>query len=296
MRRLILKSLATNSGFLEKANVSFTSGLNCIIGARGTCKSTIVESIRFAFDLDKDRVREIAAEKGIVRETLGPGNVRCLVDVLEDGIVTEVAIEREIGDPPRILRDGKRDMIYVDIIDDIEIFSQGAIQRIASDDAPELRLQLIDRPNWRQIGELKSSIQQDAIKLGEAGARLRAIRSEVEGYRLQLKGGEQIRAELARTVETRPPVPASLEDLHAQHLKRQRTLELLKEIETNRDTIVESLRATGSKRRRIDQLAEMASDESQIASETPMAMVRELQSLLDDVVTLETIGKRATRE
>ncbi|MFY9739077.1 MAG: hypothetical protein WAK11_08475 [Candidatus Cybelea sp.] len=287
MRRLILKSLTASSGFLEKATVSLSPGLNCIIGARGTCKSTVVESIRFAFDADQERVQEILADKGVIRETLGAGNVRCLLDVTEDGIVTDLAVEREIGDAPRILRNGKRDMIYADILDDIEIFSQGAIQRIASDDAPELRLQLIDRPNWRHIGELKSSIQHDALRLRETGTKLRAMRSEVEGYRLQLKGIEQVRAELARTVETRPPVPPSLEELHAQHLRRQRTLELLKEIDASRISIVEGLRETVSERRRVEQLAEIAGDESQVASELPLRMVRELQSLLDEIVKVD---------
>ena len=49
-----IDSLATTAGFLKEAPVRFSPGLTCLIGARGTCKSTIVETIRFAFDCDPD--------------------------------------------------------------------------------------------------------------------------------------------------------------------------------------------------------------------------------------------------
>src|SRR5580698_5039142 len=215
MRTIRLTCLTATDGFLQKAKVAFSGGLNCIIGARGTCKSTIVESLRFACNVGPDRVREIIAEKnqanrtvGIVRETLGVGSIRCDFEIIEDSEPTSISVEREIGDDPRILRGGKRDMLYADILGEIEIFSQGDIQRIASEDAPDLRLQLIDRPKLGKITELKSLIVQDAARLRDVGAKLRTLRSEIEGYRGQLKSLEQVRAELARTVETRPAVPA----------------------------------------------------------------------------------------
>ena len=39
---LKIRSLGTSAGFLEKAPVEFADGLTCVIGARGTCKSTVV--------------------------------------------------------------------------------------------------------------------------------------------------------------------------------------------------------------------------------------------------------------
>ena len=48
-----ITKVSTTAGFLENCEVEFVAGLNCIIGSRGTCKSTIVESIRFAFDHGK---------------------------------------------------------------------------------------------------------------------------------------------------------------------------------------------------------------------------------------------------
>ena len=50
-----IQSIRTTDGFLKGASVEFAPGLTCIIGARGTCKSTLVETIRFAFDCTPDR-------------------------------------------------------------------------------------------------------------------------------------------------------------------------------------------------------------------------------------------------
>ena len=128
--RKLNSNIANHKQRLLAGNVDirFSPGLNCIIGARGTCKSTVVESIRFGFNVGLDRVRAIIAEKsgsektGIVRETLGSGSVRCGFSVIEDGIATEVSVEREIGDAPRVLRSGKRDMIYADVLEEMKFF------------------------------------------------------------------------------------------------------------------------------------------------------------------------------
>ena len=175
----------------------------------------------------KSLLEAATSPAGIVRETLGVGSIACRFSVIEDDIAADVSVEREIGDAPRVLRAGQRDMIYGDALEELEIFSQGDIQKIASEDAPDLRLALIDRPKLGRINELKASIAIDVANLREIGGKLRSLRSEVEAYRLQVKGLDQLRAELARTVNDRPAVPPSLEALHAQYLRQQRTLELL---------------------------------------------------------------------
>ena len=48
-------------GHLRDTPLELSRGLNSIIGARGTCKSTIVETIRFLFDDDEARVAEPSA-------------------------------------------------------------------------------------------------------------------------------------------------------------------------------------------------------------------------------------------
>lgn len=56
MAQIVVKHIETNSGFLEHAHITFSPKLNCIIGARGTCKSTLIESLRFVLNSDPIRV------------------------------------------------------------------------------------------------------------------------------------------------------------------------------------------------------------------------------------------------
>ena len=158
LRKVQLKSVQTNSGFLERCSVAFAPQLTCIIGARGTCKSTVVESIRFAFDADRERIIELTQPNGLITKTLGAGSVKCTVLVEEEGQLAEYTIEREVDGTPRVLRDGTRDTLGEDLLHEIEIYSQSALQQIASADKPQLRLQLIDRPNRVEILRARGEI------------------------------------------------------------------------------------------------------------------------------------------
>ncbi|HEY5382496.1 MAG TPA: hypothetical protein VIJ65_09585 [Acidobacteriaceae bacterium] len=160
MRRVLLKNIQANSGFLENVMVPFSKQLTCIIGARGTCKSTVVESVRFAFNLDRTLIAKITGGEGMISKTLGSGSIRCEVEVVEDGTSSQYVIEREIGSEPRVTRDGTRDSLAQDILHEIEIYSQGALQQIASSDRPELRLELIDRPHRTAIEGLRRETKE----------------------------------------------------------------------------------------------------------------------------------------
>jgi predicted ATPase len=229
VRKVLLKSIQANSGFLERCKVDFSSGLTCIIGARGTCKSTVVESVRFAFDYDQDRVAELTLPAGMITKTLAAGSVRCVVEVTEDSQRTEYIIEREVGGPPRVFRDGSRDPLGNDILHDIEIYSQGSLQQIASIDKPQLRLQLIDRPHRVEILGIKQRIERMVAELRSLGSRLRTLRSEFEKRRLDIRDIDQLRVELGQAAESRPQLPPTLEEQHALFLQRQRVLEVFGE-------------------------------------------------------------------
>src|SRR5580704_10005006 len=97
-----IRSIRTTAGFLKNATVDFSPGLTCIIGARGTCKSTIVETIRFAFDCDAQRISDLISEpasplsitgpssKGLIRATLQGGIAKCTTNHLSASGATVV--------------------------------------------------------------------------------------------------------------------------------------------------------------------------------------------------------------
>ena len=54
-----IRSISVNGGFLDGTRLELSEGLNCIIGARGTGKTTVLEFVRFAFDSLPDRETEL---------------------------------------------------------------------------------------------------------------------------------------------------------------------------------------------------------------------------------------------
>lgn len=232
MRRVFLQNLKANSGFLENVTIPFSKQLTCIIGARGTCKSTVVESVRFAFNSDEKRIADLTKLDGMISKTLGSGSIRCEVEVVEDGTPSLYLIDREIGTEPRVTRDGNRDPLAQDILHEIEVYSQGALQEIASSDRPELRLHLIDRPRRIEIEGIRRETELLVSDLKAIGGQLRTVRIELERKRAEIKELDQLRLELGSAAENRPQLPPTLEEQHAVYMRRQRLLEVLSEVQT----------------------------------------------------------------
>ncbi|HET9285846.1 MAG TPA: hypothetical protein VFR24_28165 [Candidatus Angelobacter sp.] len=284
MRHVRLKSVATNSGFLEKCKIDFGPKLTCIIGARGTCKSTVVESIRFAFDVEKDRIQELIRPNGMITKTLGAGSVRCIVQVEEESQVVEYTIDREIDGTPRVLRDGTRDALADDVLHDLEIYSQGALQQIASADKPQLRLQLIDRPNRSEIVRLKREIEKSVVDLKTLGSRLRVIRGDLDKRRLELRDIDQLRAELGRAIETRPQLPPTLEEQHSLYVQRQRVLDILEDAQQIQRKTVADLALITSHREKLIDLRVNLDNEAVVAIAKATGIVSQFEEALTKLI------------
>src|SRR5438094_5655195 len=73
-----IRSLEVTGGFLLGIKMDFSDGLNCIIGGRGTGKTTVLEALRFALDRmpnETDRKRHESLEK-LLQANLGTGSIK----------------------------------------------------------------------------------------------------------------------------------------------------------------------------------------------------------------------------
>ena len=139
-------SLAVDGGFLDGARLEFTDGLNCIIGGRGTGKTTVIEFIRYILGIMPDpadsRPRARAIE-GHVRGNLGTGTIRLEVETKHG---TRYQAERPWGDEVQVL-DGDGDPVPVtldrDLVFKADIYSQNEIEEIATN--PRFQLSLLDK-------------------------------------------------------------------------------------------------------------------------------------------------------
>lgn len=183
-----IKGIRFEGDFLNGRAVQVSPNLNCLIGGKGTGKSTVIEQIRYAFDItpDPDRIKQ--DYETLVQETLGPdGEVQVHVET-EDG--EQYWICRSYGDEPVIYRgDGTETDLHIKTFRgeffDLEIHSQGELLELARDTSDQL--ELIDSylnfdGKKRKRETVKSNLRNNAQKLQSAREELDRLKSEITDY------------------------------------------------------------------------------------------------------------------
>lgn len=131
--------LAVQGGFLDGLEVCFQSGLNCIVGPRGTGKSSILNLIRFAVGDWTAQPRDFIRQVG---EILDDGQV-------ELDIITEFdnfrCIRRKIGRYPRLYdNEGKLIQEGSEVSFGLEAYRQGELEQLLEQSGTAL-MDLVDR-------------------------------------------------------------------------------------------------------------------------------------------------------
>jgi predicted ATPase len=229
---LQISRLSTSDGHLRDVPIEFAAGLNCIIGARGTCKSTIVETIRFLFDDDRSRVAELldasragkgTPHRGLIAATLGGGTAQ--LRLREDADGEELAvIERDAAaERPALYHDG---VVVVDdpqLLSEIEIYSQGELQDIATD--PAKRLALVDRPRQADIDAWRGEIAEISAEVSVIGPQLREVAEAIEAAEASLAEGKPLTEQLEQMQAERPQMSTEVSELRSAHQVREARLE-----------------------------------------------------------------------
>jgi hypothetical protein len=225
-----IKSVETSEGYLRNAKVVLAEGLTCIIGARGTCKSTIVETIRFVHDLDPARVEDlihsdaeplpVQGPTGLLRATLASGTAVCTVQTTDEhGQPSELRLERSISNnQPRIHRDGVLDPLP-SLEMPIEIYSQGDLVKIAEN--PQQRLQLVDRPHAQKIGQIKARLRSAQEEIARLGGEILTLRASLREDARGLAQLPELEAQLEAVQRGRPTLDARLEQERTEYQKRE---------------------------------------------------------------------------
>ncbi|WP_156520973.1 AAA family ATPase [Magnetospirillum moscoviense] len=130
-----IQAIEVSGGFLDGTRLEFVDGLNCIIGGRGTGKTTVLEFIRYVLDLMPDPADSRPRAKiidGIVRGNLGSGTIALEVETKHG---TSYRAERPWGDSVQVL-DEDGDPVSVslerDLVFKADIYSQNEIEEIAT--------------------------------------------------------------------------------------------------------------------------------------------------------------------
>jgi len=175
-----LRSVSFVGGFLDGLQLDLASGLNCLIGHRGTGKTTVLEFVRYALDAFPDGDDGQATEKrveGLVRSNLGDGRIRVTIET-KDGL--EYIVDRTaIGEPLVLTPDGQPTDISLRSggLFRVDVYSQNEVENIA--DSPLSQLALIDNFLGGEVEDLNGQIRRVQSDLGRNAGSILLLEAEL---------------------------------------------------------------------------------------------------------------------
>ncbi len=106
-KRSYIKRLRFDGGTLDGHEIEFSTGLNTLIGIRGSGKSSLIEAIRYGLDVPfGEKPQDEKYKKDLVPHTLGSGGKITIIAV--DGFGQEYEVRRIWGHGPEVFVDGLR--------------------------------------------------------------------------------------------------------------------------------------------------------------------------------------------
>ena len=166
-----LRSISVTGGFLDGTQFDLSDGLNCLIGPRGTGKTTVLEFVRYALDIfpEGENGSEIRKRvESLIQGNLRGGRIRVAIQT-KDGL--EYIVSRTASEEPIVLTtDGQPTNISLKSgeLFAVDIYSQDQVEGIADD--PLSQLALIDDFDSAAIRGVESKIRQIESQL-RANAR-----------------------------------------------------------------------------------------------------------------------------
>jgi predicted ATPase len=189
-----IRSVHFEGGTLRDQTIHFSPELNTLIGIRGSGKSSIIEAIRYALDLNGGQPSQDAAyKKSLINHTLRSGGK--VTVTARDALGKDYTITRILGEPPNVYQSQEplpgvsiqdtilRRPLYFgqkDLSSSGEGFENDLIERLVGDSLNELRKSITEQQyrvrqaaeTWlklKQIPELKAEQEQE---LADAEFRL----------------------------------------------------------------------------------------------------------------------------
>lgn len=161
-----LEAIMWQGGFLDGQAIRFNSNLNAVIGGRGVGKSTVVESIRYAFNLEAIGSEAQRNYDGVILKVLQPGTKVSILVRTGDSNSRYYMVERTVPNSPLVRDEGgiELEISPIDVVPQITVYGQHEIAQIAG--RPASLVKLLDRfgDDTSEMEERKSEIQRELQK------------------------------------------------------------------------------------------------------------------------------------
>ena len=197
-----IERIEVEEGFLDGLDLEFSRGLNVVIGARGTGKTSMLELIRFALGAPAFTERAAAAADAQVRAVLGRGKVTLTV---RDASGEVRSVSRSVDSKPSMVLQAT-------------VLAQNEIEAVGASAAG--RLHLVDR---FLDSNLAAEIDGAATKLLAVGKTIDSGQAEIVSLQSQLAELPELET---RLIEVQVAQEQALERAEATEDDKQKLAEL----------------------------------------------------------------------
>jgi len=181
-----IESISVVGGFLDNQQFDLSDGLNCIIGARGTGKTTVLELVRYVMGAVPDDAAARKRLESLVERNLAGGRVEVGIRT-KDGL--KYVVSRTVGDDPVVL-DESGNPVDVNLgsgaLFSVDVFSQNEVEAIA--DTANSQLALIDNFETERIAEIDSRIRTLKADLSANASKIAPIQQKIDAVAEELEG------------------------------------------------------------------------------------------------------------
>ncbi len=168
-------------GFLRDTATHFNENLNVLVGGRGTGKSTMIESMRYALGLNPLGEEARKAHEGVIRHVLQSGTKVSLLVRSHKPAERRYMIERSVPNPP-VVKDQTGEVLTLspqDVMPGVEIFGQHEISELTK--SPEKLTLLLERFVDRdpalsgRKSEVHLELERSRSRIVDAGRELQSL-------------------------------------------------------------------------------------------------------------------------
>lgn len=226
-----------SGGFLDGLKIHLNDNLNCLIGGKGTGKSTVLETLRFAFGTEFCPKAEKAKEQHeeILKEVFKKGSRIKVVVEAHHPIKKKYIIERTYNDPP-IVKDENGELLPdlkpCDIIS-IESYGQKEIYEISKNTLFQLRL--VDKFLGDQLDKLLDEEKTLISQIDQNKTEYLNLKKEIDGLNEKIGRLPKLEEELKKYKESGLPEKIAQKSKYEQ--EQQYILQAQEAIETTKKNI-----------------------------------------------------------
>jgi len=181
-----IEGIAIQGGYLDGVRIRLSDHLNTAIGGRGTGKSTLLECVRYALDLEHKGAEAEKQGARIVKENLGPAGSVALQVVSAANRGKRYRVVRRYGEGPRVVdASGNVSILHPsrDLLPKVEFYGQNEIFELARDQTALVEVLARFLPNdvtgSPRVIELRKKLKANATELSQALERQDDLESDL---------------------------------------------------------------------------------------------------------------------